>query len=157
MEAKSNFHDPELRQEGFQRVNHVHIPKAAMSATEIQNFINAKALSLGFNIPGAFADIWPTDPWDVEYLGISKTDLLFATRVLREKGLLADGWKSIYFHPTDKLLAASVEVGDEDIFQIQKNITRLNLPNKEELVKDIKAVRERHITMALVVVDLDNF
>jgi len=80
-------------------------------------------------------------------------------RVLRAKGLLRSDSSSEYAQPTDKLLAmqSSEKEGEETQFKLQQKVSRLSLPNKEELLSDTRTVLERHSVSALLVIDLDNF
>jgi diguanylate cyclase (GGDEF)-like protein len=61
--------------------------------------------------------------------------------------------------PTDKLLAekSSEKERDEAPFQTQQVISLLKLPNKEELLKDLKGIFEQHSVSAVIVIDLDHF
>jgi diguanylate cyclase (GGDEF)-like protein len=90
---------------------------------------------------------------------VSTKDLALAMRTLQAKQLLRPGPNADYPLPTDKLLAekASEKDRDEGGFQAQQVVSLLKLPNKEELLKDIKVILERHSVSAVIVIDLDNF
>src|SRR5712664_2996595 len=132
----------------------IHSPQS-----EIEQFLKGKAYVLGFLAADEPGEVWAADPWDVQYLGVTKTELLLAMRVLRANGLLDAGSGLQYARPTDKLLAelSSEKKGEETLFQPQQKVSRLNLPTKEVLLKDMRTILERHPVSALLVIDLDNF
>src|SRR5260370_40884575 len=80
-------------------------------------------------------------------------------RVLRENRLLVPGSGHKYARPTNKLVAlqSSEKNVEESLFQPQQNISRLNLPTKDVLLKDMSKILEQHAVSALLVIDLDNF
>jgi len=154
------FFSPDVRQEVFQRVERQHQPsESRRPQSEIEQFLVGKAYVLGFLTADELNDVWAVDPWDAQYLGVSKKELSLGLRVLRAKGLLRATSHVEYAQPTDKLLAEwSAEKQEQDTFSgSQQNLSRSNLPNKEELLKDMRTVLERHAVSTLLVIDLDHF
>lgn len=153
------FYRPDVRQEVFQRINREQTPSVHPPQSEIERFIAGKACVLGFLSVKTPSEVWAGDPWDAEYLGVSTKELLLAMRVLRGKGLLEPGPSLEYTRPSDKLLSEwlSEKQGEGASFKLQKIISRLSLPNKEELLKDVRATLGRHLVTALLVIDLDHF
>ena len=151
------FYEPAVHQEVYQKIEYQQHSPERLPPAEIEQFIAGKAYVLGFLAVDEPSDVWALDPWDAPYLGVTVKDLSLAMRVLRAKGLLHPGSASEYARPTDKLLAErSCETAGENMLQSQQ-LSRSNLPNKEELLKDIRAVLERNSTFALLVIDLDHF
>lgn len=152
------FYSPDVRQEKYQRIKRQQRSERR-SQSEIERFLAGKAYVLGFIAVDEPSDVWAVDPWDAQYLGVTKKELLLAMRVLRANGLLDPGSGPEYARPTDKLLAeqSSKKEDEETFFQSQQKASRLNLPNKEELLKDMRTVLERQSVSAVVVIDLDNF
>jgi len=158
-EGKVTFYTPDVRQETYQRIKRRHQPSEPASQSDIEQFLRGKVYVLGFLAPDESSEVWAADPWDAQYLGVSKKNLLLAMRVLRAKELFHPGSGPEYVRPTDRLLAEqSSKKDDEDAFsQSQQRISRLNLPTKEGLLKDLRTILERHPVSALVVIDLDSF
>jgi len=151
------FHNPDTSQD-FQDIERENPSETSCSQSEVEQFIAGKAYLLGFMAADGLTEIWAVDPWDAKYLGVTTKELAVAMRSLQAKGLLQPGTNADYPRPTDKLLAEkSSENEDSDGFQSQQVVSRLNLPNKEELLKDMKAVLERHPISAIVVIDVDHF
>jgi len=161
-EGLVRFHAPDVRQETYQPVKRQQ-QFEHRSQSEIEHFLRGKAYVLGFIAVDEPSNVWTADPWDAQYLGATKKELSLATRVLQAKGVLqATGVShpfSEYVRPTDKLLAeqSSRKQDEETFFQSQQKISRLNLPTKEELLKDMLTILEQHPVTALFVIDLDNF
>ena len=159
-EGRVNFFNPDVHQDTYQEVECQHQPSEIhFPQSEIDQFLKGKAYVLGFLAVDEPGEVWAADPWDALYLGVSKRDLLLAMRVLRANGLLDSGSGPEYARPTDKLLAeqSSEKKGEETLFQSQQAISRLNLPTKEALLKDMRTIIERHPVSALLVIDADNF
>jgi len=161
-EGLVRFHSPDVRQETYQRIKRQQ-QFEHRSQSEIEQFLRGKAYVLGFIAVDEPSNVWTADPWDAEYLGTTMKELSLAARVLQAKGVLqATGVRhpfSEYVRPTDKLLAeqSSEKDGEETLFQPQQKVSRLNLPTKDVLLKDISKILERHVVSAVVVIDLDNF
>jgi diguanylate cyclase (GGDEF)-like protein len=157
-DGKVTFYDPHERQEKFPTINRQQARSESLRQSEIERFIAGKARVLGFLAVKAPSDVWAGDPWDAEYLGVTTKDMLLAMRVLRAKGLLEPGLGSEHARPSDKLLHEWSENREEETpFKAQRNISRSNLPTKEELLKDLRMVIEHHTVWALLVIDLDHF
>jgi len=153
------FYEPDVRQEVFQRIERKQQPQERRTQSEVEQFIAGKAYVLGFIAADEPSEIWTADPWDALYLGVSLKELPLAMRVLRAKGFLQSGSGPDYARPTDKLLAersAETKRGDV-LFQPQQQPSRSNLPNKEELLNDMKVALNQRVAFALLVIDLDNF
>jgi diguanylate cyclase (GGDEF)-like protein len=157
-EGAINFLNTEVRQEIYQRImNRQEFKK--LSPNEVEMFVAGKAYFLGFLTSDEPSAIWAADPWDAQYLGITRKELQLTARIMRANGLMDDpGLGPEYGRPTDKLLAQqSVEYQAEEKFDAQQQVSRHNLPNKEALLSDMKTVLERHSVSALLVIDLDHF
>lgn len=153
------FYEPQVHQEVYQRIECRSQPQERRAQSEVEDFLAGKAFVLGFFTVDEPSEVWAVDPWDAQYLGVTVRELSLAMRVLRAKGLLQPGSDSEYARPTDKLLAerSSEKTAGEIFFQSQQKTSRSNLPGKEELLKDMRMVLEKHSTASLLVVDLDNF
>jgi diguanylate cyclase (GGDEF)-like protein len=158
-EGQIEFYDPDANQEIFQRVKRQQRRSNSCSQSEIEQFLEGKAYFLGFLAVEQPAEVWAVDPWDAHYLGIQAKDLSLAMRLLKAKGLFEPGSSHDYWKPADELLTkqSSKDKREEISFQPQRAVSRLNLPTKEELLKDMERVLERHPTSALLVIDLDHF
>lgn len=153
------FYEPQAHPEAFQRIERKQQPQEHRTQSEVEQFIVGKAYMLGFIAADEPGEVWTADPWDALYLGVSLKELSLAMRVLRAKEFLRAGSGADYVRPTDKLLAersAENKKGDA-LFQPQQQLSRSNLPNKEDLLKDIRTVLKQHDLSALIVIDLDNF
>ena len=153
------FYEPQVRQEVYQRIECRLASTDRHAQSEIDDFLAGKASVLGFLTVDELSDVWAVDPWDAQYLGTTVKHLSLAMRVLRAKGLLPPGSDSDYARPSDKLLAewSFERAAEETIFRSQQKLSRLTLPNKEDLLKDIRVVLEKYCESSLLVVDLDNF
>jgi diguanylate cyclase (GGDEF)-like protein len=153
------FYAAEIRQGTYRRIKRQEQPSKRRSQAEIHKFLAGKAYVLGFFAVDEPSEVWAADPWDAQYLGVSRKELLLGMRVLRAKKLLDLGSSSEYARPTDKLLAeqSSEKQSEEMFFPSQHNPTRLSLPNKEVLLADMQTILERHSVSSLLVIDLDNF
>lgn len=157
-EGRVKFYDPSVRQDVFQRIKRQDRPEPC-SQSEVERFLECKAYFLGFFALEHPTEVWAVDPWDAHYLGVSTKELSLAMRVLKAKGLLETGSSYEYWKPADKLLAkqSSEEKSEVDLFQPQRDVSRLNLPKKENLLKDMQTVLEHYPVTALLVIDLDHF
>jgi diguanylate cyclase (GGDEF)-like protein len=157
-EGSINFFSTDVRQEIYQRIERRQ-QFESLSLQEIERFLAGKAYVLGFLAVDEASAIWAADPWDAQYLGVTKKELLLAMRVMRANGLLDDrGLGPEYVQPTDKLLARqSADDQAEEKSPAEQQPSRHNLPNKEVLLSDVQNVLERHSVFALLVIDLDHF
>jgi diguanylate cyclase (GGDEF)-like protein len=158
-QSSVTFYDRNVHQEIYEKIVHQQRPSASRSQPEIEKFLAGKAYTLGFlavegNEP---REIWPVDPWDAHYLGVTAKELSLAMRVLLAKGLLTPGSGSEYAAPTNKLLAEQSAGNQDDTFQAQQKPSRSNLPTKDQLLKDSESVFQQHPASSLIVLDLDNF
>lgn len=154
-----NFFNPEVRQETFQRIERQQGQFETRSQPEIEKFLTGKAYTLGFLAVDEPSEIWAADPWDAQYLGVTKKELLLAMRVMRANKLLDPGDSPEYARPTDKLLAqqSANNQSAEEIFQPQQPTSRLSLPTKDVLLSDFQTVVEKHSVSTILVIDLDHF
>jgi diguanylate cyclase (GGDEF)-like protein len=153
------FHKIDVWQEKYQRVERLIEEPEHSPQPLVERFLAGKAYVLGFLAVEEPSEVWIADPWDAQYLGVSKKELILASRVLQSKGLLTQGSGPEYVEATHKLLAeqSAEKDGGDTFFQPQEAISRLKLPNKEDLLKDMATVLQRHLISAVVVIDLDNF
>jgi len=153
-----SFCSPDVRRETYPRIKRQQ-PAKRRSQAEIEQFLREKAYVLGFLAADELGEVWAADPWDAQYLGVTRKELLLAMRVLRANGLFDPGSGPEYALPTDKLLAeqSSPKEREDTLFQSQQTVSRSKLPNKEELIRDTRTVLERHSVSTLLVIDLDNF
>ena len=158
-EGAVEFFKPDLYQEIFQKTER-QARFEVRTQSELEKFLTGKAYVLGFLAVDEPGEIWAADPWDAQYLGVTKKDLLLAMRVLRANGLFDSGVGPEYAKPTDKLLA-QMSAGNQqsdDLFQSQQQqLTRQNLPTKDTLLSDLKIVLEENLVVSIIVLDLDNF
>ena len=154
-----HFFSADVRQEKYQRIKHRQQPFDSRSQREIEQFLAGKAYMLGFLAVEEPSEIWAADPWDAQYLGVTRKELLLAMRVMRASALLESGDGIEYVRPSDKLLAeqSSTNRQADEIFQPQQQASRLTLPNKEILLSDMATILERHAVTTLLVIDLDEF
>src|SRR5260370_10016444 len=157
-ESRVKFYSPDAWNEVYQPVKPQE-QSERRSQSEIEQFLKGKAYVMGFLAADEPGEVWAADLWDAQYLGVTKKELLLAMRVLRANGLLAPSAGPEYARPTDKLLAEqlSEKKGEETLLQSQEKVSRLNLPTKDVLLKDMHMILERHPVSALLVLDLDNF
>ena len=153
------FFKTDVRQETYQRIKHEQQQFESRSQPEIEQFLAGKAYKLGFLAVDEPSEIWAADPWDAQYLGVTKKELLLAMRVMRANGLFDPGAGTEYVRPTDRLLAeqAAGNQNAQEIFQTEQQVSRLNLPNKEVLQLNLQTALQRPSILAILVIDLDNF
>ncbi len=158
-ESRIKFYKPDAQPGLFQKIERLESQSKPCAQSEIEQFLEGKAYFLGFFAVDQPTEIWAADPWDAHYIGVSTKELLLAMRVMRAKGLCEAGSSNEYARPSDELLARQVngKYDDTSTFQSQQNISRLNLPTKEELIKDMQAVLDRNSIAAVLVIDLDHF
>ena len=155
-----NFFMPEVHQETYQQLernSQEHVgPRPPQPVVE--QFLARKAYVLGFLTPEGTTEIWAIDPWDAEYLGVTKKELSLAVRVLRVNGLVELDASLEYARPTDKLLAReSTATNSKSSFEPQQVPSLGNLLKKETLISDIRNMLEQPNVSALLVIDLDHF
>jgi diguanylate cyclase (GGDEF)-like protein len=153
------FFKADVRQETYQRIKHQQQAFESRSPEEIEQFLAGKAYMLGFLAVEEPSEIWAADPWDAQYLGVTKKELLLAMRVMRASGLFDPGEGPEYARPSDKLLAeqSSTNRQADEIFQPQQKASRLTLPNKEILLSNLQTFLERYSVSTILVIDLDHF
>ncbi|MGB0046604.1 MAG: diguanylate cyclase, partial [Terriglobales bacterium] len=129
------------------------------SKSDLEKFIAGKTYTLAFKIPEVPGEAWVADPWDAEYLGVSKKDLTQAAYVLRERGLIELDTTLGFAKPSGKLLTegwpaaleSATTVPAPQIFSLSK------LPKKEALLTELKDAVARNSGVAVIVLDLDKF
>jgi diguanylate cyclase (GGDEF)-like protein len=132
---------------------------SAPPKAEVERFIAGKTYMLAFQMPDVPGEIFATDPWDAEYLGVSKRALSQAAYVLRARGLVELDMSQTFARPSDKLvtdgwpgaLGADAKVVRQQLFELSA------LPKKEELTIDLNSSLKEGSEIALVFIDLDKF
>jgi diguanylate cyclase (GGDEF)-like protein len=132
-------------------------PRTAKTQPEIEQFIADKTLTLGFQVPDVPREVWVADPWDAEYLGISKKVLAQSAYVLKARGLINLDMTLNFAKPSDKLLTAEWSESSEQAAAKAKIFTLASLLKKEALVADLKKLLKQRSETALLVIDLDKF
>jgi len=158
-EGSVNFYKPEVQQDTFQRIKRQQDQLATRSQPEIEKFLTGKAFMLGFLAVDEPSEIWAADPWDAQYLGATKKELLLAMRVKRANRLFDSGAGPEYVRPTDKLLAqqSAGSQNAEEISQPLRQASRQSLPTKEVMLSDLRPILDRNSISAILVLDLDHF
>jgi len=151
-----NFFKPDVRQKTYQTIRQQNPPTGTQTQTVIEEFLAGKAHKLGYVIVDELTEIWAGDPWDAQYLGVPKKELLLAMRLMRLNGLFDPGRGNEYVLPSDKLIAqqSSTYRQAAEIVQPQKALT---LPNKDILLSEVTTMLGRNVAIALIVIDLDEF
>jgi hypothetical protein len=99
------FHDPQSHPERYQRIrDESGRPRPRRPPADIQKFIAGKTYMLAFQIPEVPGEIYATDAWDAEYLGVSKKELSQSAYVLRARGLIDLDPTLSFARPSDKLI-----------------------------------------------------
>jgi diguanylate cyclase (GGDEF)-like protein len=125
----------------------------------VEKFVTGKSYMLAFQIPDTPGEIWAEDPWDAEYLGISKKELSQAAHVVRARGLIELDPNLKFARPSDKLLATGWPdaVGTDSAGSVPQTFTLSNLPTKGDFITDLKKLLAQRGDFALVFADLDQF
>jgi diguanylate cyclase (GGDEF)-like protein len=154
-----HFFKPEERPENYPKIKRKQDPFETCPQPEIEKFLTGKAFMLGFLAVDEPSEIWAADPWDAQYLGASKKELLLTMRVLRANGMFDSGAGAEYVRPTDKLLAKQSAGNQraEEISQPPRQASRQSLPTKEVMLLDLRPILERDSVTAILVLDLDHF
>jgi len=114
---------------------------------------------LAFQIPDVPGEVYATDAWDAEYLGVSKKELSQSAYVLRARGLIDLDMTLSFAKPSDKLVTtgwpaaidSTVPAPAPQVFSLS------NLPKKDELLAELRNSLARRSEIALLVIDLDKF
>jgi diguanylate cyclase (GGDEF)-like protein len=154
------FFEPTVHQDTYQPIEKTkqHVPKTR-SQSDVERFVAGKVYTLGFIAVDDLSDVWAVDPWDAQYLGVTEKSLALAMRVLRANGLLQAGSGPEHVRPTDKLLAERSSQTREKapLPNPQQKLSHDSPPAKNELLKELQRVIEQHPTLALIMLDVDNF
>jgi diguanylate cyclase (GGDEF)-like protein len=128
-------------------------------STEIEKFIAGKAYMLGFQAPEVPGEVFAIDPWDADYLSISKKELSQSAYKLRARGLLELDMSLNFARPSDKLVTAGwpAALGPDRPVAAPQIFELSCLPRKEDLAADLKSALEEHSEFAVIFVDLDRF
>jgi len=134
-------------------------PSEARTSTDVERFIAGKTYMLSFEVPDVPAETYALDPWDAEYLTVSKKDLSKSAQVLRARGLIDLDSTLSFSRPSDKLLSlgwpAAVEppatASRTQLFQLSR------LPKKQELLEELTSSLAGSTEVAVIVLDLDQF
>jgi hypothetical protein len=85
---------------------------------------------VGFLTADTPREVFAADTWGAQYLGVTKKDLLLATRVLVAKRMLTPSEDFEHASPTEKLLAQQSAEKQQDGLGAKQKPSLLNLPNK---------------------------
>ena len=158
--GKVTFYNEESHPGSYQQArNDTTAPSKAKASNDIERFIAGKTYMLSFQVPDVPAETYALDPWDEEYLTVSKKDLSQSAQVLRARGLIDLDSTLSFSRPSDKLLSlgwpAAVEppvpAPRTQIFQLAR------LPKKQELLDELKNSLAGSTEAAVIVLDLDQF
>ena len=158
-EGKIKFHKLGEHPPEYQPIK-INIEKVATrDQSEAQQFLERKIYTLGFLVPENPCKVWAVDPWDAEYLGLTKKDLTLAARVLKANGLIDLDESSSYAQTNDKLLVkqTSVKARPPSAFAEQEDLTLRNIPNAEDLTSELVYTLQRTEVVAVLLIDLDHF
>jgi diguanylate cyclase (GGDEF)-like protein len=159
-EGAVTFYNPRSHPKTYQKIKEdtgeSHPPS---TKAELEKFIAGKTYTLAFQVPDVPGEAWIADPWDAEYLGVSKKDLSQATYVLRAKSLIELDTTLSFARPSDKLLTAGWPTALEPATTASASQTFAlsELPKKEALLKDLQDGLARSLEIAVIVIDLDRF
>jgi hypothetical protein len=152
------FHDPQSHPDRYQRIKDDEgKPRSLTPQAEIEKFIAGKTYMLAFQLPDMPGEVWAADPWDAEYLGISKKELSQSAYVLRARGLIELDTSLSFARPSDKLVTTGwPAAADPNAAATAAQVFALSsLPKKEELVADLRNSLSRHSEIALIFADLE--
>jgi diguanylate cyclase (GGDEF)-like protein len=154
------FFNQQSHPASYQRAgNDLGQPSEARSRAELETFIAGKTYMLSFQLPDVPGETYVVDPWDAEYLGVSRKDLSQAAQVLRARGLIDLDSTLNFARPADKLLTlgwpaaidSSVPGPTAQVFEISR------LPKKQELLTELRKCLAEGLEVAVMVIDLDQF
>lgn len=154
------FYEPDSHPDRYQPVEDGGgKSNAARQQSEIEKFVAGKTYTLGFQLPDTPGEVYATDPWDAEYLGISKKDLSQSAYVLRARGLIDLDPSLLFAKPSDKLVTTGwPTVANDDAAATAPQAFELSaLPKKEQLKEDLVLLLNQAATTALLFLDLDKF
>jgi diguanylate cyclase (GGDEF)-like protein len=159
-EGTVTFYDPRSHPTTYQRINE-DTKKSSPPNTnsELREFIVGKTYTLAFKFPEVPGEAWIADPWDAEYLGVSKKDLSQTAYVLRAESLIELDTTLSFARPSDKLLTAGWPAALEPATAVPapQDFALSKLPKKEALLTDLKDALARGSEIAVIVIDLDKF
>jgi len=133
--------------------------RSAPPSAEVEKFIAGKTYMLAFQVPDVPGEVFAIDPWDAEYLGVSKKELSQSAYVLRARGLVDLDMSQSFARPSDKLVTAGwpAALGPEVSAAAPQLLELSRLPKKEELTDNLKQLLSLGSHLALVFIDLDKF
>jgi diguanylate cyclase (GGDEF)-like protein len=155
-----SFYDPRSHPDTYQRINEdTRESHSPITRLEVEKFIAGKIYMLAFQLNEVPGEAWVADPWDAEYLGITKKDLFQAAYVLKARGLIELDTTLSFARPSDKLLTegwpnaleSATTVPARQIFELAR------LPKKEALLTELRDALTQHLGIAVIVIDLDKF
>lgn len=159
-EGTVTFYDPRSHPDSYQRVgDDSRRQSPTRSPAEIEKFIAGKTYLLAFQIPDVPSEVYAADPWDAEYLGVSKKELSQSAYVLRARGLIDLDTTLGFARPSDRLVTAGWPAAiDSTVPTAAGQVVSLSrLPKKDELLVALKNFLARSSEVAVVVIDLDKF
>lgn len=159
-EGAVTFYDPRAHPTTYQRINgETRKSSPPTTKTELRKFITGKAYTLAFKIPEVPGEAWIADPWDADYLGVSKKDLSQMAYVLRAESLIELDTTLSFARPSDKLLTVGWPAAIEPTATVSapQTFSLSKLPKKETLLADLKDALARSSEIAVIFIDLDKF
>lgn len=159
-EGTVTFYDPRSHPVTYQRIKEDAGDSPSPSTqSELVKFIAGKTYTLAFQVPEVLGQAWIADPWDAEYLGVSKKDLSQAAYVLKARRLIELDTTSSFAKPSDKFLAEGWPAAIEPATAVPppQSFALSKLPKKETLLAGLKDALARRSEIAVIVIDLDKF
>jgi diguanylate cyclase (GGDEF)-like protein len=154
-----SFHDSNSLPDQYQRVDDSAKTSLTRAQLEVERFVAGKTYRLGFQIPDVPGEVFASDPWDAEYLDISRKELSQAAYVLKARGLIELDNTLSFARPSDKLIATdwSATLRAGSLVLPTKQLTLSSLPKKEDLLSSLKISSPWDSGLAVIVADLDGF
>jgi diguanylate cyclase (GGDEF)-like protein len=153
------FYDRQSHPESYQLIkDDAKSQRPSACHPEIERFIIGKTHMLAFQIPDVPGEVYATDPWDAEYLGVTKKELSQSAQVLRARGLINLDATLGFAGPSDSLIAKGWPAAIDSILPTQRPVISLaRVPKKDELLAELKNFVGQASGIATIVIDLDNF
>jgi diguanylate cyclase (GGDEF)-like protein len=153
------FYDRKSHPESYQEArDDAKRETPARSQSEIEKFIVGKTYMLAFQMPDVPGEAYAADPWDAEYLGVSKKELSQSAYILRARGLIDLDPTLGFARPSDRLVTEGWPAAiDSTVPPAQQSISLSRLPKKDELLAELRSFLARSSEIAIAVIDLDKF
>jgi diguanylate cyclase (GGDEF)-like protein len=159
-EGTVTFYDPPSHPVQYQRIREdIREPPPPSSKSEVEKFITGKTYSLAFQVPDVPGEAWVADPWDADYLGVSKKDLSQTAYVLKARSLIELDTTLSFARPSDKLLTEGWPAALESVTAVPapQTFALSKLPKKDALLTDLRDALALSSEIAVIVIDLDKF